>query len=85
MTIIEQECPGCGGPPVPPVPYTDVRRCERGIALVVGGRTVAHLSAWEALTNAGSLTLLAAKDGVFLLDGHPGGDPAPRAQEASAA
>jgi hypothetical protein len=67
--IIDQPCPECGGPAMPQVPYTDARRCPRGVAYVVGGRTVVHLSGWEAIRDAGSLTLLAAKEGAFLLDG----------------
>jgi hypothetical protein len=71
VTLIEQECPDCGGPPMTDVPYADVRLCPRGIAFVVGGTTVVHLSAWEAVTNAANLYLLALKDGAFLFDGPP--------------
>lgn len=71
MTLIEQECPDCGGPPMADVPYADVRLCPRGIAFVVGGRTAVHLSGWEALTAAGSLYVLALGEGAFLFDGPP--------------
>jgi len=67
---------------MPQVPYTDARRCPRGIAYVVGGRTVVHLSGWEAIRDAGSLTLLAAKEGVFLLDGGPAGPGSEGAEAA---
>ena len=71
MKVIEQPCPECGGSAMPQVPYTDVRYCEAGIAYVVGGRTVVHLSPWEGLRDGGSLALLAAKAGAFLFDGAP--------------
>ena len=75
MRLVRQPCPDCGGPPMPPAEVTDVRYCPMGIALVVSGRTVDHLSGWKALTIAGSLTLLAADAGMFVLDGDPRGTP----------
>jgi hypothetical protein len=92
VRLIEQPCPQCGGPPVPATETADVRFCDNGIALVVAGRTVMHLAGWKALTLAGGLTLLAARDGIFVFDrdsagmaGHEWAGAGTRADGADAA
>jgi hypothetical protein len=55
-------CPQCGGPPGRQLPWIDIRQCPGAIALLAGGRVVAHMAAAEAGRVAGEIVLLLAAD-----------------------
>lgn len=46
----DRECPSHGGPPIPPVPWWQVRDCGPGLtAIAAGGKVAGHASVPERL------------------------------------